>query len=44
MISQLRTAAWRRKARVEEIVSPFLRDTPGFEIVPELGPARVRAA
>jgi nicotinamidase-related amidase len=38
-ISQLRTAlAWQRKQRVEEIVSPFLRDSPGFEIVPELRP------
>jgi biuret amidohydrolase len=38
-ISQLRTAmAWQRKDRVEDIVSPFLRDTPGFEIVPELAP------
>jgi biuret amidohydrolase len=38
-ISQLRTAmVWQRKDRVEEIVSPFLRDSPGFEIVPELRP------
>jgi nicotinamidase-related amidase len=38
-ISQLRTAmAWQRKDRVEQIVSPFLRDSPGFEIVPELRP------
>jgi biuret amidohydrolase len=38
-ISQLRMAmAWQRKDRVEEIASPFLRDTPGFEIVPELAP------
>jgi biuret amidohydrolase len=38
-ISQLRTAmAWQRKDRVEEVVSPFLRDSPGFEIVPELRP------
>jgi biuret amidohydrolase len=38
-ISQLRTAmAWQRKERVEEIVSPFLRDSPGFELVPELAP------
>jgi biuret amidohydrolase len=36
---QLRTAmAWQRKDRVEEVVSPFLRDSPGFEIVPELAP------
>jgi nicotinamidase-related amidase len=34
-ISQLRMAmAWQRKDRVEEVVSPFLRDSPGFAIVP----------
>ena len=38
-ISQLRMwMAWQRKDRVEEIVSPFLRDSPGFQIVPELRP------
>jgi biuret amidohydrolase len=38
-ISQLRTAmAWQRKERVEDVVSPFLRDSPGFELVPELRP------
>jgi nicotinamidase-related amidase len=38
-ISQLRTAmAWQRKDRVEDVVSPFLRGSPGFEIVPELTP------
>jgi nicotinamidase-related amidase len=38
-VSQLRTAmAWQRKDRVEDVVSPFLRDSPGFEIVPELAP------
>jgi nicotinamidase-related amidase len=38
-ISQLRTAmAWQRKDRVEEIVSPFLRDSPGFQLVPEIVP------
>jgi nicotinamidase-related amidase len=38
-ISQLRTAmAWQRKDRVEDVISPFLRDSPGFEIVPELTP------
>ena len=43
-ISQLRTAmAWQRKDRVEEIVSPFLRDSPGFEIVPELRPRESEA-
>jgi biuret amidohydrolase len=36
---QLRMAmAWQRKDRVEDIVSPFLRDSPGFEIAPELAP------
>jgi biuret amidohydrolase len=43
-ISQLRTAmAWQRKDRVEEIVSPFMRDSPGFELVPELAPRRSEA-
>ena len=38
-ISQLRMAmAWQRKDRVEEVVSGFLRDSPGFELVPELAP------
>jgi biuret amidohydrolase len=38
-VSQLRTAmAWQRKDRVEEVASPFLRDSPGFELVPELAP------
>jgi biuret amidohydrolase len=38
-ISQLRMAmAWQRKDRVEDVVSPFLRGSPGFEIVPELAP------
>ena len=38
-ISQLRTAmAWQRKNRVDDVVSPFRRDTPGFELVPELAP------
>jgi nicotinamidase-related amidase len=37
--AQLRAAmAWQRKDRVGEIVSPFLRGSPGFEIVPELRP------
>jgi nicotinamidase-related amidase len=44
-ISQLRAAmAWQRKDRVEDVVSPFLRDTPGFEIVPELAPLPSEAA
>jgi nicotinamidase-related amidase len=38
-IAQLRAAmAWQRKDRVEDVVSPFLRDSPGFEIAPELAP------
>jgi biuret amidohydrolase len=38
-ISQLRMwMAWQRKDRVEDVTSPFLRDSPGFEIVPELAP------
>jgi biuret amidohydrolase len=38
-ISQVRSAmAWQRKDRVEDVVSPFLRDSPGFELVPELAP------
>jgi biuret amidohydrolase len=38
-ISQLRSAmAWQRKDRVEDVVSPFLRDSPGFQVVPELDP------
>jgi nicotinamidase-related amidase len=36
---QLRTAmAWQRKDRVEDVVSPFLRDSPGFALVPQLVP------
>jgi nicotinamidase-related amidase len=43
-ISQLRTAmAWQRKEGVEDIVSPFLRDSPGFEHVPELAPLQSEA-
>jgi biuret amidohydrolase len=38
-ISQLRTAmAWQRKDSVEDVISPFTRGTPGFELVPELAP------
>jgi biuret amidohydrolase len=38
-ISQLRTAmTWQHKAVVDEVVSPFLRNSPGFELVPELAP------
>jgi biuret amidohydrolase len=43
-ISQLRMAmAWQRKDRVEDVVSPFLRESPGFEIVPELAPTASEA-
>jgi biuret amidohydrolase len=43
-ISQLRMAmAWQRKDQVEDVVSPFLRDSPGFEIVPELAPTASEA-
>jgi biuret amidohydrolase len=38
-ISQLRMAmSWQRKDCVEDVVSPFLRDSPGFHLVPELAP------
>jgi nicotinamidase-related amidase len=38
-VFQLRMAmAWQRKDRVEDVVSPFLRDSSGFEIVPEVAP------
>jgi biuret amidohydrolase len=43
-VSQLRAAmAWQRKDRVEDVGSPFLRDSPGFEIVPELRPRESEA-
>jgi nicotinamidase-related amidase len=43
-ISQLRTwMSWQRKDRVEDVVSPFLRDSPGFQIVPELAPRESEA-
>jgi nicotinamidase-related amidase len=29
---------WQHKAVVDEVVSPFLRNSPGFELVPELAP------
>jgi biuret amidohydrolase len=33
----LRTAlAWQHKNRVDDVVSPFLRGSPGFELLPEL--------
>ena len=38
-ISQLRTTmAWQRKDRVEDVVSPFPRGSPAFELVPGLAP------
>jgi nicotinamidase-related amidase len=38
-ISQLRTAmAWQHKDTVEDVISPFLRGSAGFELVPELAP------
>src|SRR6478752_7558157 len=38
-VSQMRTAmAWQRVKSVEEIKPWFLRDTPGFALVPELKP------
>jgi nicotinamidase-related amidase len=38
-ISQLRRAmAWQHKEAAEEVASPFLRGSPGFELVPELAP------
>jgi nicotinamidase-related amidase len=30
--------AWQRKSNPADVSSPFLRDSPGFEIVPELHP------
>jgi nicotinamidase-related amidase len=42
--SQLRMVmACQRKNRVEEVLSPFLRDSPGFELVPELAPGASEA-
>src|SRR5918995_2763124 len=43
-ISQLRMwMAWQRKDRVGDVDSPFLRDSPGFGIVPELAPRESEA-
>src|SRR5512133_2745012 len=37
--SQLRTAMeWQHVDRVEDVKTPFLRDSPAFQIVPELAP------
>jgi nicotinamidase-related amidase len=38
-VSQLRTAmAWQRAKSVDEVKPWFLRDSPGFHLVPELNP------
>jgi nicotinamidase-related amidase len=38
-ISQLRTAmAWQHRQQLEDVTSPFLRDSPGFQLLPELAP------
>jgi nicotinamidase-related amidase len=38
-VSQLRMAmAWQRVATVEEVRPWFLRDTPGFQLMPEMSP------
>jgi nicotinamidase-related amidase len=43
-ISQLRMwMSWQRKDRVEDVASPFLRDSPGFGLVPELVPRESEA-
>jgi biuret amidohydrolase len=43
-VFQLRTAmAWQRRDRVEDVVSLFLRDSPGFELMPELAPTASEA-
>jgi biuret amidohydrolase len=43
-ISQLRMwMNWQRKDRVEDVVSPFPRDSPSFQLVPELAPSQSEA-
>ena len=43
-VFQLRMAmAWQRVARVEEVAPWFLRDSPGFELVPEVTPTAAEA-
>ena len=38
-VSQLRTAmAWQRVGTPEDVHSHFLRDSPGFELIPEVAP------
>jgi len=40
-ITQLRTAmAWQHLDQVDKVKPAFLRDTPGFQIAPELAPLR----
>src|SRR5262249_59890612 len=40
-VSQLRMAkAWQRVASVAEVRPWFLRDSPGFQLAPELAPLR----
>src|SRR5437773_6541125 len=44
-VSQLRMAmAWQRVGTVEEIRPWFLRDSPGFQLVPEVAPLPSEAA
>ncbi len=43
-VSQLRTAmAWQRVERVEDVRSLFLRDSPGFELIPDVAPLPTEA-
>jgi len=43
-VSQLRTAmAWQRTNRVAETTSPFQRESPGFNLIPELAPLPTEA-
>lgn len=43
VFSQLRTAmAWQRVKSVDEIKPSFLRDSPGFHLIPEVYPAPQR--
>jgi nicotinamidase-related amidase len=43
-VFQLRMAmAWQRVSKVEEVKPWFLRDSPGFQIAPELAPLRSEA-
>jgi biuret amidohydrolase len=43
-VAQLRMAlAWQRKERVEDVAPWFLRDSPGFALVPELVPSPAEA-